>query len=83
MKCVNLLTKILILVGALNWGLVGAFQINLVEKLLGDMTPTSRVVYGLVGLSAIYKMLMCSMKKSCCSTSGKGSCSTGSNSCCR
>jgi len=44
----------LVLVGALNWGLVGAFKFNLVEKVLGDMTMAARIVYILVGLSALY-----------------------------
>jgi len=45
---------VLVLVGALNWGLVGAFKFNLVEKVLGDMTTLARIVYVLVGLSAVY-----------------------------
>lgn len=48
---------ILVLVGALNWGLVGAFKFNLVEKVLGDMTTLARIVYILVGLSAVYLVL--------------------------
>lgn len=45
---------VLVLVGALNWGLVGAFKFNLVEAILGDMTTLARIVYVLVGLSAVY-----------------------------
>ena len=41
------------IVGALNWGLVGVFGINLVENLLGVGTTLTRVVYGLVGLSGL------------------------------
>lgn len=48
---------VLVLIGALNWGLVGAFKFNLVEKIFGDMTVLSRVVYGLVGLAALYLVL--------------------------
>jgi len=40
------------IVGALNWGLIGAFNVNLVEQLFGQ-TLVSRVIYGLVGLSGI------------------------------
>lgn len=43
----------LTIVGGINWGLVGFFQWNLVEKLLGTGTLT-RVVYGAVGISAVY-----------------------------
>lgn len=45
---------ILLIVGGLNWGLVAAFKFDLVAALLGDMTLLARIVYGLVGLSAIY-----------------------------
>lgn len=44
---------ILAVVGALNWGLVGLFQFNLVEALLGVGSTATMVVYDLVGLSAL------------------------------
>lgn len=44
---------ILVIIGALNWGLVGLFRFDLVAALLGDMTTASRAVYVLVGLAAI------------------------------
>lgn len=44
----------LVIVGGLNWGLVGAFDFNLVATLFGDMSTLSRIVYVLVGLSAVY-----------------------------
>jgi len=43
----------LVLIGALNWGLVGLFQFDLVAFLLGKMSILSRIVYSLVGISAI------------------------------
>ena len=45
---------VLVIVGGLNWGLVGAFNFDLVATLLGEMSALARVVYILVGLSAIY-----------------------------
>jgi uncharacterized membrane protein YuzA (DUF378 family) len=48
---------ILVLIGALNWGLVGLFGFDLVASIFGDMTLMSRVVYSLVGLSAIVAAL--------------------------
>jgi uncharacterized protein len=48
-----LIAMILVIVGALNWGLIGAFGFDLVAALFGDMSILSRIVYGLVGLSAI------------------------------
>ncbi len=59
---------ILVVVGALNWGLVGFFQFNLVESLFGIGSTLTMVIYDLVGLSAIvliiFKMMrMSGMKK--------------------
>ncbi len=44
----------LVIVGGLNWGLVAAADFDLVATLFGDMTMLSRIVYGLVGVAAIY-----------------------------
>ena len=49
-KCV---TYILVLVGALNWGLIGLFNFDLVATLFGQMTSLTRIVYSLVGVCAI------------------------------
>ena len=53
MHVLKIITYILVLVGALNWGLVGIFNIDLVALIFGDMTLLSRIVYSLVGLSAL------------------------------
>jgi hypothetical protein len=45
---------ILSVIGAINWGLVGLFDFNLVSALFGQMSTLSRIVYVLVGLSGIY-----------------------------
>lgn len=45
---------ILVLIGAINWGLIGFFGFDLVSFLFGNMTWLSRIVYGLVGLSGLY-----------------------------
>lgn len=49
---------ILIVVGGLNWGLVGAFDFNLVAAIFGAGGAIGRIVYILVGLSAIYTLIM-------------------------
>ena len=54
MKTLNLIALILVIIGGLNWGLVGLVGLDLVATLLGAMTVLSRIVYVLVGLSAIY-----------------------------
>jgi uncharacterized membrane protein YuzA (DUF378 family) len=45
---------ILVIVGGLNWGLVGIFKFNLVAWIFGDMSVVARIVYILVGLAAVY-----------------------------
>ncbi len=45
---------VLVVVGGLNWGLIGFFKYDLVAALFGDMSSVSRIVYGLVGVAAIY-----------------------------
>jgi uncharacterized membrane protein YuzA (DUF378 family) len=54
LNVIDWLALVLVIVGALNWGLVGAFNFNLVSTLFGDMSSISRIVYVLVGLSAVY-----------------------------
>ena len=50
----GLVAKILLIIGGLNWGLEGAMDYDLVAELFGDMSVTSRVIYVLVGLGALY-----------------------------
>jgi uncharacterized membrane protein YuzA (DUF378 family) len=57
MKAVDFLAATLVIVGGLNWGLVGFSGFDLVAALLGDMSALSRAVYALVGLSALYQGL--------------------------
>ncbi len=44
----------LTVIGGINWGLIGFFDFNLVSAIFGVMTVTTRIVYGLVGLSSLY-----------------------------
>lgn len=48
------LAVVLVIVGGLNWGLVGIFNFDLVSTIFGDMSGISRAVYSLVGLAAVY-----------------------------
>lgn len=57
LKFIKIVAYILVIVGALNWGLVGAFHFDLVATLFGEMTRLTRVVYILVGLSAIVSVI--------------------------
>lgn len=45
---------IMLMVGGLNWGLIGFFDFNLVSAIFGDMTRLSRIVYSLIGLAMAY-----------------------------
>ena len=60
---VKWIAVILIIAGALNWGLVGAFHVNAVAMLFGDATMITRVIYMLVGLAGLYKIFMIATKK--------------------
>lgn len=55
-KYVKLISYLLIIIGALNWGFVGIFGLDLVAKLFGDMTFWSRTIYILVGVSALISL---------------------------
>lgn len=65
-KFLKYVSYILILIGAINWGLIGVFKFDLVAHFLGEMTRMSRLVYSLVGLSAIVSAITtyaCCMNK--------------------
>jgi uncharacterized membrane protein YuzA (DUF378 family) len=55
MKAFDILVAVLLVVGGLNWGLVGLFGFDLVASIFGNMSFLSRIVYILVGASAIYQ----------------------------
>ena len=57
MRIVNTLTLVLIIVGGLNWLLVGLAKFDLVAAIFGEMSPLSRLVYVLVGLSPLWQIL--------------------------
>lgn len=48
---------VMVIIGALNWGLIAFFGFDLVANLFGEMTSISRVIYGLVGISAIISLI--------------------------
>lgn len=57
MKKLNLLAIVLLVVGGINWGLVGTTGFDLVRAIFGDMTFLSRAVYTLVGVAAVNQLL--------------------------
>jgi hypothetical protein len=58
MKAFDITAAVLLVVGGLNWGLVGLFGFDLVAALFGTMSPLSRLVYVLVGTAAVYQAAM-------------------------
>ena len=56
MKALDILATVLLLIGALNWGLVGFFGFNLVAAIFGETTAIARVIYAFVGLGALYEI---------------------------
>ncbi len=57
MHIFNKVALLLLVVGGLNWGLIGLFGFDLVAALFGDMSLLSRAVYTLVGLSAVWQLV--------------------------
>ncbi|MBN2132917.1 MAG: DUF378 domain-containing protein [Sedimentisphaerales bacterium] len=56
-KYVDVAAYSLLLIGAINWGLVGFFGFDLVAAIFGSMSVVSRIVYALVGLAALYDLI--------------------------
>ena len=74
MKIINFIALILILVGALNWGLWGFFQFDFIAWLLGgDSSWLSRLAYAIVGLAGLWGLnFLGKCKTLCCSSCKKG-----------
>jgi hypothetical protein len=53
-KIIDATALTITIIGALNWGLIGFFDFNLVAAIFGSMTWLSRIIYGLVGVSGLY-----------------------------
>jgi hypothetical protein len=58
MKVLNWLAIILVIVGAVNWGLVGLMELDLVALLLGSIPVLAKLVYVLVGLAGVYTIYL-------------------------
>jgi uncharacterized protein len=66
MKIVNSVAYVLLIVGGLNWGLVGLFDFNLVQVILGSIPQIETLVYLLVGISAVVVAVSCTKKCKTC-----------------
>jgi hypothetical protein len=56
-KIIDWVGLILLVVGGINWGLVGVFNFDLVATIFGAMSMASKVVYSLVGLAALWEIV--------------------------
>ncbi len=54
MKVIDTIALVLIIIGAINWGLVGIFNFNLVEAIFGGLSVITRIIYILVGISGLW-----------------------------
>lgn len=64
MKFLSTTALVLVVIGALNWGLVGFFDYNLVDSIFGVGSALARVVYALVGLAGLWVLVDWGMKSS-------------------
>lgn len=56
MKVLDYIALILVIIGAVNWGLIGFFRFDLVRVIFGDMSLVSRIIYAAVGISGLYAL---------------------------
>ena len=63
MNALDWIAAILVVIGCLNWGLVGLFDFDLVAEIFGSMSTISRIVYVVLGLAAIYGIFAIVAKK--------------------
>jgi uncharacterized membrane protein YuzA (DUF378 family) len=80
MKAIRVIVMLLVIIGALNWGLIGFFNYDLIADLFGGYGSTgARTVFSIVGIAGLIAALRfiskCCGCKSCC---GGGSCGSGS-----
>ncbi len=54
MKTIDRIALVLIIIGAINWGLIGFFKFNLVDAIFGELSAISRIIYALVGISGLW-----------------------------
>lgn len=54
LNTLGLIALVLVVIGGLNWGLFGFFSFDLVAALFGNLSMVSKIIYDLIGLSALY-----------------------------
>ncbi len=56
MKVIDKIALVLVIIGAINWLLIGLFDFNLVDSIFGTMSLISRIIYILVGISGLWSI---------------------------
>ena len=59
MKAIDYIVLVLVIIGAINWGLVGFFGLDLVAFLFGSMSVLSRIIYAVIGMCGLYAISFC------------------------
>ena len=59
MKAIDNIVLVLVIIGAINWGLVGFFGLDLVAFLFGSMSVLSRIIYAVIGICGLYAISFC------------------------
>lgn len=57
MKKLDVIAAVLLVIGGLNWGLVGLFNIDIIASLFGESAALSRTIYAIVGACAVYQAI--------------------------
>ena len=58
LNALDLIALVLVIIGAVNWGLVGLFNFNLISVIFGDMSMVPQYIYTLVACSGLYLFIM-------------------------
>ena len=61
MKAIDYIVLVLVIIGAINWGLVGFFGLDLVAFLFGSMSVLSRIIYAVIGICGLYAISFCGL----------------------
>ena len=59
MKAIDYIVLVLVIIGAINWGLVGFFGLDLGAFLFGSMSVLSRIIYAVIGICGLYAISFC------------------------
>ena len=59
MKALDYIVLVLVIIGAINWGLIGFFRFDLVRVIFGDMSVISRIIYAVIGICGLYAISFC------------------------